>query len=77
MPTLAPFDHCPRSTCKGEAVSAMRPLAHRTLAVGAHVPENAGRALERKLATEFIGTFFLARIHRVAGAQAGNERSRA
>ena len=40
-------------------MSAMRPLAHRPLAVGAHVPENAGRALERKLATEFIGTFFL------------------
>jgi len=40
-------------------VSAMRPLAHRPLAVGALVPENAGRALERKLATEFIGTFFL------------------
>jgi hypothetical protein len=32
-------------------VAAMRRLAHRPLAGGAHFPEKAGRALERKLSS--------------------------
>jgi glycerol uptake facilitator-like aquaporin len=40
-------------------VSAVKPVAHRPLAVGAHARGEAGRALEHKLVAEFIGTFFL------------------
>jgi aquaporin Z len=40
-------------------LASTRPAAHRALAVGAHARGEAGRALERRLAVEFIGTFFL------------------
>ena len=40
-------------------MSAVKLGAHRPLAVGAHARGEAGRALDKKLAAEFIGTFFL------------------
>lgn len=71
MPTLAPFRPWSRSIWGGEAVSAVKPVADRRLAVGAHARGEASRALERKLGAELIGTFFLVFTVGAASAKTG------
>jgi aquaporin Z len=52
-------------------MSTVRQVTHTPLAVGAHARGEAGRALERKLAAEFIGTFFLIFTVATASAKTG------
>ena len=52
-------------------MASTTPRAHRPLAVGAHARGEAGLALERKLAAELIGTFFLVFTVGTATAKTG------
>ena len=52
-------------------MSALKPVAHRRLAVDARARREASRTLERKLVAEFIGTFFLTFTVGAAAAKLG------
>jgi aquaporin Z len=52
-------------------MSAVGPVARRTSGVGARAHGEGGRALARKLANEFVGTFFLIFTFAAASAKTG------